>query len=145
MPPCHPALNLPTINYTTTALYTGKFLWSLSVQLSENFNSTVSVVPCRSSTVINSTLDSDTVDSAQHTVSYLVRIIDPDCKTSFITKVWHDIHTKATKTEFDSNICYPHYLNSTSWQGFIYDSVYLAYFAIAKLLLTASFKIKIIK
>ena len=32
--------------------------------------------------------------------------------------------------------------SSTSWQGFIYNSVYLAYFAIAKLLLTASYKIK---
>ena len=34
------------------------------------------------------------MDSAPHTLGYLVRIIDPDCKTSFITKVWHDVHTK---------------------------------------------------
>ena len=36
---------------------------------------------------------------SEHTISYVVRIIDPDCKTQFVTKVWHDIHTKFTSAK----------------------------------------------
>ena len=37
--------------------------------------------------------------SSEHTISYVVQIIDPDCKTQFVTKVWHDIHTKFTSAK----------------------------------------------
>ena len=47
----------------------------------------------------------DTVASLQHTISYLVRIIDLECKTSFITKVWHDVHIKfATVKQLKENL-----------------------------------------
>ena len=31
--------------------------------------------------------------------SYLVRIINPEQKTKFITKVWHDVHEKFQSTQ----------------------------------------------
>ena len=44
-------------------------------------------------------IDSATLDSSEHIISYVVRIIDPDCKTQFVTKVWHDIHKKFTSAK----------------------------------------------